>query len=171
MPGPIRRPDEQVYWRNQASKLGAATAVGPQTPGPDGPVPDGTIWGEANAASVGPLRALLTRDVVEIVVPCPVSPLGIANQAVRLAKNDFQSPMYVRVKLARNGIQGQMLISRVNAIKGGGGQQPGEWCDMTLQPGRQFEAMLLNGESLYAIGTWAGIVPLFINVTVATWNP
>jgi hypothetical protein len=164
------RSDEPTYYRGRADARVPALAR-PETPGPEGPIPDGVIWGEANAATVGPLRAPFSRDVVEVTVPCAISPLGVNNQAVLLIKNDFQSPMYTRLRLARNGVEGRLLISRVNAVKGGGGQQPAEWVNLVTQPQQMFEALLLNGEALYGIGSWPGIVPLVIGVTVTAWNP
>ena len=40
-----------------------------------------------------------------------------------------------------------------------------------LSTNRSFEAMLLSGNALFAIGTWVGLVPLQVYVTVAAWNP
>ena len=150
---------------------GAAGSGGPENTGRDEPIPDGRLWGNANAATVGPLRAPFGQQVDEVEVPCALTPAGVANKAVLLKRNDFDKPMYVRVRLGRNSKEGRIGVGPVNTISGAGGKQPMEWVDFTVQSGRYYDALLLPNDALYAIGTWPGVVPLSVFVSVQAWNP
>ena len=145
--------------------------VRPEQGSVDAPIPDGRTFGEANVANAGPLRALFGKQVLEIAVPCALSPAGVPNRPVMLVRNDYDKPMYVRIRLARNSTEGRVGISTSSAVTGSQGNQPMEWVDLTTETGQKYEAMLLSGNALFAIGTWVGLVPLQVYVTVAAWNP
>lgn len=163
---------EKPYYRDQ--QPGPAQApVGPQPalPGPQGPEPDGEVWGRANVASVGPYRELFTKTPQEREVLSAIDPLGVVNQPVMLIKNDFEKPMMVRVRLARNGTEGRIAIGTSSTISGAPGAKNVIWVDLATATDRRFDQLLENSEELWAIGTWPGIVPLSVFVTVGIWSP
>ncbi len=167
---PMQYPGK-VYYRDAedlAQQPGAPKPV-PQV-GPNAAGIDKDTWNEANVAEAGPQRVLFGKQTREVEIPCAISPLGITNIAVPLVRNNFDKPMFVRVKLARNSTEGRVGISSGNTITGAAGS-PMEWLDLVTAPGREFEAVLGSGNALYAIGTWPGVVPLSVFVSVSAWNP
>lgn len=153
------------YYRTKAQPSMAPSAA------PAAPTVDTQLQDQADAATLGPLRALFGQQVQEIEVPCAISPLGVVNRAVLLKRNDSTKPMYVRVRLTRNTTEGRIGIGVVNSINGQLVKQPMEWVDLTTEPGRRFEAQLGANDALFAIGTWPGVVPLSVFVSVVAWNP
>jgi hypothetical protein len=146
--------------------------AGGKVAGPAGvPTPDVPTFDEANVANAGPLRALFGKLPIELEVKCPVSALGVVNRPTPLIRNDYDKPVYVRIRLARNSAEGRIAIGTSGALDGSHGGQPMEWLDLTKETGQKYEAMLLSGNALFAIGTWVGLVPLSIFVTVTAWNP
>lgn len=163
-----KMPMTPEYYRDKLP--GVPAQPGPTEPGPQGPVPDGVVWGEANVANVGPLKAGIGKGPVEVEIPCQIAPLGTLNQPVRLVKNDYQKPMFVRIRLARMSTEGRIAVGPFQGFVGAAGTKNVEWLNLFTASDHKFEAMMGVGESLWALGTWAGVVPLSIFVTVSTWN-
>lgn len=151
--------------------VGASSAapaqVAPTTAFPNAPQFNGRLDAVANVASVGPYRSHHGKAIREIIVPCQFTPGGVQNQYVLLAKNDQTVPKYVRVRLSRNSNEGRIAIGPT-AQAGLGGM---EWINLVTQSNNTVEFILENGDSIYAIGTWLGVVPIMIQVTVTEWNP
>jgi hypothetical protein len=133
---------------------------------PQGPQPDGELWGMANAATLGPMRALYGGVSALVTIPAMVTPAGVQNQAVRLAANDQQTPLYVRVRLTNVPA---IPEGRVGFSTSVGGRA--EHVNLVVETGYRFEQILLNGERLLALGTWPGVAPVSIQVTVFSWRP
>jgi hypothetical protein len=137
--------------------------------------PNGKLAMTANCAVVGPSRVLHgPTPPHDVIVPG----VAVQQQFVLLSRNDKDTPKMVRLRLARNGgaapLEGRMAVS--------GKQNPGgeliagvftprdvEYLDF-VNWDHSYEYMLLNGDQLYGLGTWAGLVPLNIVVTVLEWN-
>ena len=161
---------EKPYYRDQRpGRLPAGP--GPSVPGPQGPEPDGEVWGRANVASVGSLRELFTMTPAEKEVLSAINPLGAVNQPVLLVRNDYEKPMMARVRLARNGTEGRIAIGTSSTISGIPGSKNVIWLDLATATDRRFDQLLENSDELWAIGTWPGIVPLSVFVTVGVWSP
>lgn len=107
----------------------------------------------------------------DVVVPG----VGTTTDFVLLARNEYDTPKAVRLRLARNGTEGRMAISSKQSPGGimiGGVFTPTncEYLDF-ITGDHYWEGLLYNGDQLWGLGTWAGIVPLAIIVTVLEWNP
>jgi len=173
MAGQTANNDVPTYYRDSRGNYEKPTSVPGQVAEVDkSKVPQpGRLCDEAKVSSAGPVRALFGKSTTEVEVPCAVSPLGVINQAVRVARNDYPTPMYVRIRMGRNTATGTIGVSGNSGISGLGGSQPMEWLNLTTEPGQRWECVLQNSDELWAIGTWVGVVPLSVFLSVATWNP
>ena len=131
---------------------------------------NGALAARANSAVVGPSRVLHGYQPQDVVVP------GVATTRnfVLLASNDQDHPMAVRLRLARNGTEGRIALSPEQAggvvIAGVFTPVSCEYIDL-VNWDHSWEGMLFNGDRLWALGTWPGMVPLSVVVTVLRWSP
>jgi len=170
MPGDKRLPGR---WPRMAPPP-RPPAAGPVPQSGDGPPAklNGKLASETNVSVLGPSRVLHgPQPPHDVVVPG----VAVTQQFVLLARNDVGDPKAIRLRLARNSTEGRIAVSR--------NQNPGgivvagvftpvnvEWLDF-VNGDHKYECVLDNGDQLWAIGTWAGMVPINVVVTVLEYTP
>src|SRR5512138_3628545 len=122
---------------------------------------NGVLASQTNAAVLGPMRVLHGHaQPHDVVVPG----VALTTDFVQLARNEYATPKTVRLRLARNGTEGRIAISakqKPGGIVVAGVYTPTncEYLDLVTWD-HYWEGVLLQGDQLWAIGTWAGMVPL-----------